>query len=110
MRSFYTIKEAIRGGPCLKLSLADGEYIVEPHLLDRNRKVDTLLRAYQIRGPHGRCRDVRVQALRLGAPPGQGQIVCAASPAPSPCPVAWMTTGLSRRASRGRNNLVAIPT
>ena len=49
--SFYTIKEAIRDGACLRLSLADGEYIVEPHLLGRNSGGDMLLRAYQVRGP-----------------------------------------------------------
>ena len=49
--SFYTIKEAIRSGHRLKLSLADGEYIVEPHVLGRNRRGRTLLRAFQLRGP-----------------------------------------------------------
>jgi hypothetical protein len=34
---FYTIKEAIRSGRRLKLSLAEGEYLVEPHVLGRNR-------------------------------------------------------------------------
>ena len=51
--SFYTIKEAIRDGACLRLELADGEHIVEPHLLGRNARGDTLLRAYQVRGPQG---------------------------------------------------------
>ncbi len=49
--SFYTIKEAIRDGLRLRLSLSDGEYVVEPHVLGRNRKGDALLRAYQVRGP-----------------------------------------------------------
>lgn len=49
--SFYTIKEAIRSGQRLKLSLADGEYIVEPHVLGRNRRGKTLLRAFQLHGP-----------------------------------------------------------
>ena len=49
--SFYTIKEAIRAGLRLRLSLADGEYLVEPHLLGRNRRGKTLLRAWQLDGP-----------------------------------------------------------
>lgn len=49
--AFYTIKEAIRTGHRLKLLLADGEYIVEPHVLGRNRRGKTLLRAFQLRGP-----------------------------------------------------------
>jgi hypothetical protein len=49
--AFYTIKEAIRSGHRLKLSLAEGEYLVEPHLLGRNRSGKTLLRAFQLRGP-----------------------------------------------------------
>ena len=44
--SFYTIKEAIRAGLRLKLSLPDGEHIVEPHVLGRDRRGKTLLRAY----------------------------------------------------------------
>jgi predicted DNA-binding transcriptional regulator YafY len=48
---FYTIKEAIRDGRRLKLSLADGEYQVEPHVLGRDRRGRTLLRAFQVRGP-----------------------------------------------------------
>jgi hypothetical protein len=48
---FYTIKEAIRCGHRIKLYLAEGEYVVEPHVLGRNRKGKTLLRAYQVRGP-----------------------------------------------------------
>jgi len=48
---FYTIKEAIRSGRRLKLSLADGEYLVEPHVLGRSRGGRTLLRAFQLRGP-----------------------------------------------------------
>ena len=49
--AFYTIKEAIRSGRCLKLSLAEGEYIVEPHVLGRNRGGKTLLKTFQLRGP-----------------------------------------------------------
>jgi hypothetical protein len=49
--SFYTIKEAIRAGLRLKLSLPDGEHIVEPHVLGRDRRGKTLLRAYQVSGP-----------------------------------------------------------
>ena len=49
--SFYTIKEAIRRGHRLKLSLAEGDYVVEPHVLGRTRSGKTLLRAYQLRGP-----------------------------------------------------------
>jgi hypothetical protein len=49
--AFYTIKEAIRSGHRLKLSLAEGEYLVEPHLLGRNRSGKTLLRAFQLCGP-----------------------------------------------------------
>ena len=49
--AFYTIKEAIREGLRLKLSLADGEYVVEPHVLGRNRRGKTLLRAWQLSGP-----------------------------------------------------------
>ena len=48
--SFYTIKEAIRSGHRLKLSLPEGEYVVEPHVLGRSRNGKTLLRAYQLRG------------------------------------------------------------
>ena len=51
LMSFYTIKEAIRGGLCLRLSLSNGDHVVEPHLLGRNLSGDTLLRAYQVRGP-----------------------------------------------------------
>ena len=50
--SFYTIKEAIRTGHRLKLSVAEGEYLVEPHVLGRNSTGKTLLRAYQVRGPN----------------------------------------------------------
>jgi predicted DNA-binding transcriptional regulator YafY len=49
--SFYTIKEAIRGGFRLRLSLRDGEHVVEPHVLGRNRNGHTLLRAFVLRGP-----------------------------------------------------------
>lgn len=51
--TFYTIKEAVRRGDRLKLHLADGEHIVEPHVLGRDRRGRTLLRAYQLRGPRG---------------------------------------------------------
>ena len=49
--TFYTIKEAIRAGSRLRLSLPDGEHIVEPHVLGRDRRGKTLLRAYQVSGP-----------------------------------------------------------
>jgi hypothetical protein len=49
--TYYTIKEAIRSGHRLKLWLAEGEYLVEPHLLGRNRGGKTLLRAFQLHGP-----------------------------------------------------------
>ena len=49
--TFYTIKEAIHCGRRLRLSLAEGEYLVEPHVLGRSRSGKTLLRAYQVRGP-----------------------------------------------------------
>ena len=49
--TFYTIKESIRTGHRLKLSLAEGEYLVEPHVLGRSRGGKTLLRAFQVRGP-----------------------------------------------------------
>jgi hypothetical protein len=62
---FYTIKEAIRGGLRLRLSLPDGEHIVEPHLLGRNRSGNTLLRAYQIRGPHPAGDATRWKLIRL---------------------------------------------
>jgi hypothetical protein len=48
---FYTIKEAIRTGSRLRLSLAEGEYVVEPHVLGRNRRGKTLLRAWQLHSP-----------------------------------------------------------
>lgn len=63
--SFYTIKEAIRGGLRLRLSLPDGEHIVEPHVLGRNRSGDTLLRAYQIRGPGQADAATRWKLFRL---------------------------------------------
>jgi hypothetical protein len=50
---FYTIKEAIRSSNRLKLLLADGEQLVEPHVLGRNRRGKTLLRAYLLDGPSG---------------------------------------------------------
>jgi len=49
--AFYTIKEAIRTGSRLKLSMAEGEYLVEPHVLGRNRRGKTLLRAWQLSSP-----------------------------------------------------------
>src|SRR5215510_6131703 len=48
---FETIKEAIRTGHRVRLSLAEGEYLVEPHVLGRNKKGKTLLRAFKLRGP-----------------------------------------------------------
>jgi hypothetical protein len=51
--TFYTIKEAVRHGDRLRLRLADGEHIVEPHVLGRDKRGRTLLRAYQLRGPRG---------------------------------------------------------
>src|SRR5262245_57879412 len=48
---FHTIKEAIRTGHRIRLSLAEGEYLVEPHVLGRNKKGRTLLRAFKLRGP-----------------------------------------------------------
>jgi hypothetical protein len=48
---FYTIKEAIRSGHRLRLWLAEGEYVVEPHVLGRNRGGKTLLRAFELHGP-----------------------------------------------------------
>jgi hypothetical protein len=47
---FYTIKEAIRGGTKVRIRLRGGERVVEPHLLGRNRRGDTLVRAYQVGG------------------------------------------------------------
>lgn len=49
--SFYTIKEAIRTGHRVRLYLAEGEYLVEPHVLGRDKHGRTLLRAYKLRGP-----------------------------------------------------------
>jgi hypothetical protein len=49
--TFYTIKEAVRCGRRLRLFLAEGESLVEPHILGRSRSGQTLLRAYQVRGP-----------------------------------------------------------
>jgi hypothetical protein len=63
--SFYTIKEAIRSGLRLRLSLPDGKHIVEPHVLGRNRSGDTLLRAYQIRGPRQSSAETRWKLIRL---------------------------------------------
>jgi hypothetical protein len=47
---FYTIKEAIRDGLRVRVVLPDGECVVEPHLLGRNKRGDTLVRAYQVPG------------------------------------------------------------
>jgi predicted DNA-binding transcriptional regulator YafY len=47
---FYTIKEAIRGGTKVRIRLRGRERVVEPHLLGRNRRGDTLVRAYQVGG------------------------------------------------------------
>ena len=47
---FYTIKEEIRGGTKVRIRLRGGERVVEPHLLGRNRRGDTLVRAYQVGG------------------------------------------------------------
>lgn len=49
--AFYTIKEAIRTSQRLKISLAEGEYLVEPCILGRDRRGKTLLRAFQLCGP-----------------------------------------------------------
>jgi hypothetical protein len=51
MPSFYTVKEAIRAGKRLKVRSPDGERLVEPHVLGRNRNGKTLMRAYQVHGP-----------------------------------------------------------
>jgi hypothetical protein len=51
--AFYTIKEAIHSNHRLKLRLADGEHLVEPHVLGRNLRGKTLLRAYLLHGPNG---------------------------------------------------------
>ena len=51
MALFYTIKEAIRTGHRIRLSLDEGEYLVEPHVLGRDKKGRTLLRAFKLRGP-----------------------------------------------------------
>ena len=53
--AFYTIKEAIREGRRLRLSLAEGEYKVEPHVLGRDRRGRTLLRAFQLGSPGQRA-------------------------------------------------------
>ena len=49
--AFYTIKEAIRTAQRLKLTLAEGERLVEPHVLGRSRGGKTLLRAFQLHDP-----------------------------------------------------------
>jgi predicted DNA-binding transcriptional regulator YafY len=46
----YTIKEAIRGGTKVRIRLRGRERVVEPHLLGRNRRGDTLVRVYQVGG------------------------------------------------------------
>jgi hypothetical protein len=46
-----TIREAIRTGHRVRLSLVEGEYLVEPHVLGRTKKGKTLLRAFKLRGP-----------------------------------------------------------
>jgi hypothetical protein len=51
LMEFYTIKEAIRTAQRLKLTLAEGECLVEPHVLGRSRGGKTLLRAFQVHGP-----------------------------------------------------------
>ena len=49
--AFYTIKEAIRTATRLRLTVDDSDILVEPHMLGRNRKGRTLLRAFQVRRP-----------------------------------------------------------
>ena len=46
----YTIKEAIRRGTKMRIRLRGSERLVEPHLLGRNRRGDTLVRAYEVGG------------------------------------------------------------
>ncbi|SKA31021.1 hypothetical protein SAMN02745126_05072 [Enhydrobacter aerosaccus] len=48
---FYTVKEAIRTGHRLRLRTEEGDYTVEPHVLGRNGRGRTLLRAFQLSGP-----------------------------------------------------------
>ena len=48
---FYTIKEAIRRGIKVRIRLPEGEGVVEPHLLGRNGRGETLVRAWQVAGP-----------------------------------------------------------
>jgi hypothetical protein len=62
---FYTIKEAIREGSRLKLSLEDGEHIVEPHVLGRDGHGATLLRAYEVKGPNRRRSGPPWKTIRL---------------------------------------------
>ena len=64
--TFYTIKEAVRRGDRLKLRLADGEHIVEPHVLGRDKRGRTLLRAYQLRGPRGATSDGTWKVIDVG--------------------------------------------
>lgn len=63
--TFYTIKEAIHCGRCLRLTLAEGEYLVEPHVLGRSRSGKTLLRAYQLRGPNRAKQTMRWKLFEL---------------------------------------------
>src|SRR5262245_53064528 len=49
--TFYTVKEAIRGGHRLKIITGEGEFLIEPHVLGRDRSGKTLVRALQLRGP-----------------------------------------------------------
>jgi len=48
---FYTIKEAIRGGIKVRIRVPEGEGVAELHLLGRNRRGETLVRAYLVEGP-----------------------------------------------------------
>jgi hypothetical protein len=53
-----THSEAIRCGHRLRLALVEGEYLAEPHVLGRNCRGKTLLRAYQLSGPAGTRRAI----------------------------------------------------
>lgn len=48
--TFYTIKEAVRLGIKVRIRLSEGEGVFEPHLLGRNRRGETLVRAWQVEG------------------------------------------------------------
>jgi hypothetical protein len=48
--TFYTIKEAVRLGIKVRIRLPEGESVFEPHLLGRNRRGETLVRAWQVEG------------------------------------------------------------